>query len=185
MISGCMQFLYPITENEEEKSVDPLLYGSWMDKDKEAIYKIEAGNASNTMRITCVFKGKKSVGDAEANETTIFSAFLFKHENETWLDLQNEALDREKKDLLSGLIPTHFYFLVVEHSASKLVLAAPDFKKMKDLLDDNPDFLKHELVEKDQLLITERGAGFQQKFLKSGKWKDVYSEKETFMKIKP
>jgi len=140
MLGGCvLSSLHPLY-TDEELIFEEKLIGKWSDEDN--IWEFRAGEP-NTYQMR-VFDGQEGR----------FVAHLVKLEDMLFLDIfpDSETLGEPQAFYSFHLLPVHT-FMKVEQIEPKLQLRMMDYDKVSEMLEEDPNLLKHEVVE-DRIVLT-------------------------------
>lgn len=140
MLGGCvLSSLHPLY-TDEELIFEEKLIGKWSDENN--IWEFRAGEP-NTYQMR-VFDGKEGR----------FVAHLVKLGDMTFLDIFPDSVTLGEPQAFYGfhLLPVHT-FMKVEQIEPKLQLRMLDYEKVSKMLEEDPNLLKHEVVE-DRIVLT-------------------------------
>ncbi len=142
IIAGCIPSLHPLY-TDETLIFDEALIGKWKinDKNDEQIWQFsKAGEKEYELRIL------------QAGKEGRFAAHLLELDGKTYLDLypaENKTME--------NLNDTYKMHLIAAHTFLKVNIAGSNLKLnwfMNELLKDDPNQLRHEKVNKDQIVLT-------------------------------
>lgn len=140
MLGGCvLSSLHPLY-TDEELIFEEKLIGKW--SDEHNIWEFRAGEP-NTYQMR-VFDGKEGR----------FVAHLVKLEDMLFLDIfpDEPCLEQDNDFYKLHILPTHT-FMKVDQIGPKLQLRAMDYDKVSKMLQEDPNLLKHEVIE-DRIVLT-------------------------------
>ncbi|MBN2129862.1 MAG: hypothetical protein JW741_10215 [Sedimentisphaerales bacterium] len=158
---GCLCSLHPLYTEDTLVFRDELL-GKW--SDEEGIWEFrDAGDMEYELR---VFDGKEGR----------FSAHLVQLEDMLFLDIYpaDDTLEEMQSFSAMHLVPAHT-FMKVEQIVPTLVLRAIDAGTVGDLLEEDPNLLKHEEVD-DRLVLTASTEALQAFMLALGHDEDLFGD---------
>jgi hypothetical protein len=142
MLGGCVICsLHPLY-TDEELIFEEKLIGKWSAED--GIWEFRAGEP-NTYQMRVLDEGGKEGR---------FVAHLVNLKDMTFLDIfpDGEAIGEPQAFYGFHLLPTHT-FMKVDQIEPKLQLRVMDYDKVSEMLKENPNLLKHEVVE-DRIVLT-------------------------------
>src|SRR4030095_14639959 len=180
---SCVRSLYPITENENEMIFKKELLGPWQDKDS-SLYIVDTvvGKKGKIYRVTIV-DAKKGTDAHGFSDTSHFLASLAQINDRFFLDCTVDMEVFENKNIgesaAGALLQTHFVIPVL-FQRNSIEVAAIDEGKLSSLLTQNHFNLRHELIDKDNLLITEKPLALQQKLREMEKFPGVFEHSTLF-----
>jgi len=167
---GCLPSLHPLY-TEDTLIFRAELLGKWSDGDSIWEFR-DAGDMEYEMR---VFDGKEGR----------FSAHLVQLDDMLFLDIYPADGTLQEMQSLSAmhLVPAHT-FMKVEQIQPKLVLRAIDAGEVGNLLEDDPNLLKHEEVD-NGLVLTASTEALQAFMLAFGHNEDLFEEPSEFTRREP
>lgn len=142
LLVGCLPTLHPIY-NDKTLIFKEELIGKWMDDDGLWQFK-RAGEKEYELRI---FDDEKELGR--------FSAHMVGIEGLMFLDLYPDSEPLEELDdfYKIHILPVHT-FMKVDRIDPNLQLRMVDYEKIGKMLEDNPNLIKHEVVDDDRIVLT-------------------------------
>jgi hypothetical protein len=164
---SCVRSLYPITENENEMVFKRELLGHWIDRDStQYIVDTVKGHSGKTYRVTII--DSKKAADAEGFSDTSYFILHLAHVKSRFLldctiDMEAFANKNIGESAAGAILQTHFIVPVVTIQQNLLEVAPLDEGKLATLLTQQKFRLRNELIDKDNLLITEKPLVLQQK----------------------
>lgn len=142
IFAGCIPSLHPLYD-DQTLIFDEALIGKWMfrDNSEEQIWQFsKAGEKEYELRIF------------QAGKDGRFEAHLLELDGKTYLDLY--PAENKSMENLNDIYKTH---LVAAHTFLKVNLTVHNLKVnwfMHKLLEDDPNLLRHERINKDQIVLT-------------------------------
>jgi hypothetical protein len=150
LLTGCLPSLHPLY-NDETLIFRQELIGKWSKiewmEDHSAFWQFrQAGEKEYELRIH----------DDEAVEHGRFSAHLIEIEGLMFLDIFPDSKPLEDLDdfYQIHILPVHT-FMKVDQINPNLQLRMIDYEKMEEILENDPNSLKHEIVD-DRIVLTAR-----------------------------
>lgn len=142
LLVGCLPTLHPIY-NDKTLIFKEELIGKWTDDDGLWQFK-RAGEKEYELRI---FDDEKELGR--------FSAHMVGIEGLMFLDLYPDSEPLEELDdfYKIHILPVHT-FMKVDRIDPNLQLRMVDYEKIGKMLEDNPNLIKHEVVDDDRIVLT-------------------------------
>ena len=167
---GCLPSLHPLYTDDTLVFRDELL-GKWSHEDGIWEFR-DAGDMEYELR---VFDGQQGR----------FSAHLVQLDDMLFLDIYPADDDLEEMQSFSAthLVPAHT-FMKVEQIDPNLVLRLLDAGEVGNMLDDDPNLLKHEETE-DRLVLTASTEELQAFLLAFGHEEDLFGEATEFTRRVP
>lgn len=152
LLGSCIPSLHPLYTDKELLFKENLI-GTWTEEDSQWVF--EEGSEPNSYDL--------AVTDNEGKGE--FTAHLVKIDNMLFLDLFPEEPDLEGANdfYKSHLLPVHT-FIKVEQIEPILKMRMMDPEEMGDMLENDPNLIKHEIVE-DRVVLT-ASTNQLQKFMK-------------------
>ena len=143
LLAGCLPSLHPLY-NDKTLIFKEELIGKWLGDDDVLWQFTRAGDKEYELRIR---EDEKEVGR--------FSAHLIEIKGWMFLDLYPE--DEQLKDLSDfykmHILPVHT-FMKVDQINPNLQLRMIDYDKVKKMLENDPNLIKHEVVDDDRIVLT-------------------------------
>ena len=171
MLGGCLiPSIHPLY-TDEELIFEEKLVGKWSDGNDIWEFKKGEGKAYK-MR---VFDGKQGR----------FEAHLVELKGVMFLDIfpDGETLDDVQDFYKIHLVPMHT-FMKVGQIEPKLQLQALDYEKVSEMLKDDPNLLKHEVVD-DQIILTAHTKQLQQFMTKYANVEGVFGDTSELTRREP
>lgn len=154
LLCGCVPSIHGIA-SKENKTMDPALIGMWgepNDPNKTEMWRFDKGDEENTYGLIYI-DDRGKVGR--------FDAALVRLGELRFLDIYPKELDDQMNGFYKGhWVPAHTFVKVEEISDQlRIRFMAPD--KLKKMLDEKPELLKHEIVD-GSILLTASTKDLQQ-----------------------
>jgi hypothetical protein len=187
ILISCVRSLYPITENENDLVFRKELLGQWIDNDS-AHYIVDtvSGERGKIYRVA-VIDLKRSPESLNFSDTSYFIVTLVKLKGSLFLDCSPEMERFANKNLgesaIQSVLPTHYILRVISIGQNSIELTSIDKDKFLLLLNQKKFSIRNELVDKDNLLFTEKPIRLQQKLIEMEKFPSVFSH-ETLTLLK-
>jgi hypothetical protein len=179
VFTSCVTSLHPITENENDLIFKKELLGNWVDKDSARYIIEEAKKEGSKFYRATVIDPKKSSEPENFSDTSYFIISLASIKGKLLLDCVADMKKFEKKNVggaaVSSVVPTHFIIPVVSISQNEVELSPLDHDKLLDLLTQGKFKMKNEIVNKDDILFTEKPKNLQQKLIELENFPAVFS----------
>ena len=179
ILVSCVRSLYPISENENNLVFKKELLGHWIDKDS-AHYVVDTiqGHNGKIYRVAIV-DPKKSLESVEFSDTSFFIVSIANVKGRLFLDCYPEMERFANKNLgesaAQSVLPTHFIMRLSSVQPNSIELASIDKDKFLLLLNQKKFSIRNELIDKDNLLFTEKPLQLQQKLIEMEKFPSVFS----------
>jgi hypothetical protein len=179
IFTSCVTSLHPITENESDLVFKKELLGNWIDKDS-AHYIIEENKeyGAKSYQAT-IIDPKKGPEPENFPDTSYFIISLANIKGKFFLDCVADMKRFENKNLgglaTSSVIPTHFIVPVSSINQNEIELSPLDHDKLLALLNQGKFKMKNEIVNKDDILFTEKPKNLQQKLMELENFPAVFN----------
>jgi DNA-directed RNA polymerase subunit H (RpoH/RPB5) len=148
---GCVPSLHPLFTDSEIVFEEKLL-GVWKQGDKETWEFKRAGPNSNNYEMIYTNDGEKGP----------FVAMLGKINDMMFLDLYPDEVEIQANDFYKvHLLPAHT-FLKIEQIQPTLKMRAIDPEKFNKMLTNDPNLIRHEVIDDDRVVITASTQELQQ-----------------------
>jgi hypothetical protein len=143
LLAGCLSSLHPLY-NDKTLVFKQKLIGKWMGDDNGIWQFKKAGDKEYELRI---FDDEKEFGR--------FSAHLVEIKGLMFLDLFPDAKPLEDLDdfYKIHILPVHT-FMKVDQINPKLRLQMIDYDKVGKMIENDPNMIKHEVVDDDRIVLT-------------------------------
>ena len=178
IFTSCVTSLHPITENQADLVFKKDLLGTWVDKDSARYIIEEAKERGDKFYQATVIDPKKSSETGNFSDTSYFIVSLANVKGKLFLDCAADMKKFEIKYLggaaVSSVIPTHFILPVVSIGQNAIELSPFDHDNLLALLQGGKFHMKSELVNKDDILFTEKPRNLQQKLMELEKFPAVF-----------
>jgi len=178
IFTSCVTSLHPITENQAELVFKKDLLGTWVDKDSARYIIEEAKESGDKFYQATVIDPKKSSETGNFSDTSYFIVCLANVKGKLFLDCAADMKKFEIKHLggaaVSSVIPTHFIIPIVSIGQNAIELSPFDHDNLLALLQGGKFHMKSELVNKDDILFTEKPRNLQQKLMELEKFPAVF-----------
>jgi len=178
IFTSCVTSLHPITENQADLVFKKDLLGTWVDKDSARYIIEEAKERGDKFYQATVIDPKKSSETGNFSDTSYFIVSLANVKGKLFLDCAADMKKFEIKHLggaaVSSVIPTHFIIPVVSIGQNAIELSPFDHDNLLALLQGGKFHMKSELVNKDDILFTEKPRNLQQKLMELEKFPAVF-----------
>ena len=178
IFTSCVTSLHPITENQADLVFKKDLLGTWVDKDSARYIIEEAKERGDKFYQATVIDPKKSSETGNFSDTSYFIVSLANVKGKLFLDCAADMKKFEIKHLggaaVSSVIPTHFIIPVVSIGQNAIELSPFDHDNLLALLQGGKFHMKSELVNKDDILFTEKPKNLQQKLMELEKFPAVF-----------
>ena len=178
IFTSCVTSLHPITENQADLVFKKDLLGTWVDKDSARYIIEEAKERGDKFYQATVIDPKKSSETGNFSDTSYFIVSLANVKGKLFLDCAADMKKFEIKHLggaaVSSVIPTHFIIPIVSIGQNAIELSPFDHDNLLALLQGGKFHMKSELVNKDDILFTEKAKNLQQKLMELEKFPAVF-----------
>ena len=178
IFTSCVTSLHPITENQADLVFKKDLLGTWVDKDSARYIIEEAKERGDKFYQATVIDPKKSSETGNFSDTSYFIVSLANVKGKLFLDCAADMKKFEIKHLggaaVSSVIPTHFIIPIVSIGQNAIELSPFDHDNLLALLQGGKFHMKSELVNKDDILFTEKPKNLQQKLMELEKFPAVF-----------
>lgn len=179
IFTSCVTSLHPVTENENDLIFKKELLGNWVDKDSARYIIEEAKEQGSKFYRATMIDPKKSSEPVTVSDTSYFIISLASIKGHLFLDCIADMKKFENKNVggaaVSSVIPTHFIIPVISIGQNEVELSPLDHDKLLDLLNQGRFKMKHEIVNKDDILFTEKPKNLQPKLMELENFPAVFS----------
>ncbi len=190
ILTSCVRSLYPITEDEKEMIFKKELLGHW--KDNEGVeYFIDTlkGPGVKVYRAGVIDTSNNSKSpDKDFSDTSYFLAVLVNIKGKFFLDCTAEmeqlAVKKMGESAAYSLLPTHSIIRVYSMEQNLIEIASIDKDAFSSLIKQKRINIRHELINKDDILLTEKSKILQQKLMELEKFPSVYKVRNRLTRIR-
>jgi len=179
ILESCVTSLHPVTENKNDLVFKKELLGNWVDKDLARYIIEEASERGNKFYRATVIDPKRSSEPVNFSDTSYFIVSLASIKGKLFLDCIADIKKFENKNVggaaVSSLVPTHFIIPVISISQHEVVLSPMDHDELLKVLNQGKLKIKNEILNKDDILFTEKPKNLQQKLMELEKFPGVFS----------
>ena len=171
LLAGCVPSLHPLY-TDKDLTFEEKLSGSW--SDGEQIWKFEGDSEEKSYELIVIDK------DLKKGE---FTAHLVKIDSMLFLDLFPEEPELQANDFYKfHLLPVHT-FVGVEQIEPTLKMRMMDPDTIKQMLENDPNLIKHEIVEEDRVVLTASTEQLQVLMKKHANDKDFFGDTGEFKRL--
>ena len=144
LLSGCIvRSLHPLY-TDENVIFDARLIGQWAEEDSKEIWEF---SQQGEQRYKCVVY-------EEDGEQSILAVHLLNIKGKVFLDFFPTELDRQEGVFYQlHILPVHS-FAYVKQIEPTLQISFPDSDWLQELLEKNPDAIRHEVLGKDDIILS-------------------------------
>lgn len=183
---SCVRSLYPITENRKDVVFKKELLGHWKDVKENTEYIVDS-----TITINGI-KGYKVIvldhsPDKKGVDTSNFLVTLVNLKGHYFLDCSADTSEtvysKISEQELSLLLSVHLIIKVYTIQKDYFTMSVIDNDALSLLLKSRKIIMKHEAVNKNEILLTEKPARLQQKLIELEKFSSVY-KKDSLIRVK-
>ncbi len=198
ILNSCVRSLYPLTENEKEMIFKKELLGKWKDENgpKYLIDTLDGDGGKVYSIIEIVERNNISILGPISNisdtsnfaDTSYFKGILVNIRGNYVMDCSAVMEKTQAKKLgesaAHSLLATHFFIKLSNIKQNSIELSALDPDKLSMLLKQKKIIIRHEVIKKDEILLTEKSKMLQQKLIELEKFPSVYGEINRLVRIK-
>ncbi|MEO6869998.1 MAG: hypothetical protein ABI168_10155 [Ginsengibacter sp.] len=182
-LSSCVTSLYPITENEKDIVFKSEFLGHWKDSDGNSEYVVNpAGDTSGKY-----YKVMTLDYHSDRTDTSNFLVALVNLNDHYFLDCvpdTSQNIYSSSNNASRGfLIPSHLIIKVFSFSNNSINLSAIDNDKLMSLLKSKKIRIRHEDIDSDNILLSEKPVVLQQKLLQLEDFPLVY-KRDSIIRVK-
>jgi hypothetical protein len=173
---GCIRSLHPIY-TEKDIVFEPSLIGQWAEEGDDEIWAFSKGDENAYKFVYTDDKGKQGV----------FTAHLARIEGHLFLDFFPEEPEFEENAFYQfHLLPVHT-FLHVKQIEPRLQMSFPDPDWLKELLEEDPGAIRHEVMEDDDAgpILTASTQELQAFWLKHLTTEDAFGDYSDMKRLEP
>ena len=183
-ISSCVSSLYPISENKNDFVFKEELLGVWGERDGGTRYIVQKAGIKN-YNITVIDKIEPG---SKKNDTSYFLGTLARLNNQYFLDcivdIENPQFRHVGDNTRSAILPLHLIYKIRSIEKNQLNIAAMNIDSLKKIIAGNENYIRHEKLDKDNILLTARPGEVQKKILLSKMTGFIFSESSLLTRIK-
>lgn len=155
LLGGCVLSLHPLY-TEKDLIFEEKLLGNWVKKGSTETWQFERADGGKSYKVVYTDeKGKKGP----------FDAGLGKIDNVMYLNIFPQEPELKENDYYKFHILRAHSFIRIERIEPNLVMRVMDPDTLKKMLENDPNLIKHEIVE-DRLVLTASTEELQ-KFMKA------------------
>jgi len=175
ILAGCVPSLHSLF-TDKDVFFEPQLLGTWADDSEETWQFTQKTDPNNLYEVIYIEKdGKKG----------LFTGALGKINGMTFLDLYPGDILTQANDFYKAhLVPAHT-FLKIEQIRPTLKMRAMNPDKLGKMLADDPNLLKHEIIEDDRVVITAPTQQLQQFIRQHANDEDLFGDPTDLKHIEP
>jgi hypothetical protein len=178
-LASCVRSLYPITEDEKEMIFKKELLGHWKDKDGSQYFiDTVTGSGGKTYLARLIDATRSNSAKTQFSDTSYFLVVLVNINGKFFLDCSAEMEQLSSKKMgesaAYSLLPTHFILRVYSIAQNSIEMASIEKDAFSSLTDQKKINIRHEMIDKDDILLTERPKILQQKLTALEKFSSVY-----------
>lgn len=170
LLGGCIPSLHPLY-TDKELVFEHRLLGTWSQNDQR--WEFKEGQKEKSYDLTFDDKGEKGK----------FTARLVKIDKMLFLDLFPKEPEIEANDFYKfHLLPVHT-FLKIEQIDPVLKMRAMNPDKFKEMIEDKPELIRHEVIE-DRIVLTASTKQLQQFMRKHANDEDLFGDASDLARAK-
>lgn len=186
LLTSCVRSLYPISENEKDMVFKKELPGVWKDKDGSRYVINEITSAGiKAYRVEIIDTSKTTEG---LSDTSYFIAALINIKGKLFFDciadMDQLVVKKVNESAINSLLPTHTILRVFSIQQNSIELASIDKDEFSSLVQQKKVIFRHESMDKDDLLLTEKPQMFQQKLLQLENFPAIYKDRTYLIRVK-
>lgn len=184
MFISCARSLYPLTENQKDIVFKKELLGHWKDaKDNTEYIVNNTIDGSKNYKVIVIDRSS----DKKGVDTSNFLVMLVNLKGHYFLDCTPDTSETVYSKISeqehSLLLPIHLIIKVYTIQNDYFTMSVIDNDALSLLLKKREIIIKHEYINKDEILLTERPAMLQQKLIELEKFSTIY-KKDSLIRIK-
>jgi hypothetical protein len=199
ILNSCVRSLYPLTENEKEMIFKKELLGKWENKYKDRLeYKDGVEYLIDTLKgqngkvysiIEIIKKNTFKSGDTSYfSDTSYFTGMLVKIKGNYIMDCYFDIEEMQGKKLgeseAKALLRTHIFIKISNIEQNSITLSVLDPHKLSMLSKQKKINIRHEVINKEEILLIEKSKTLKQKIIELEKFPSVYGEINRLIRIK-
>ena len=171
ILGGCVPSLHPLY-TDKDLAFEEKLSGSW--SDSEQIWKFEGDSEEKSYELIILDK------DLKKGE---FTAHLVKIDNMLFLDLFPEKPGLQAHDFYKFHLLRVHTFVRVEQIEPTLQMQMMNPDTIKQMLKNDPNLIKHEIVEEDRIILTASTEQLQKIMKKHANDEDFFGDTTEFKRL--
>ncbi len=171
ILGGCVPSLHPLY-TDKDLTFEEKLSGSW--SDSEQIWKFEGDSEEKSYELIILDK------DLKKGE---FTAHLVKIDNMLFLDLFPEKPGLQAHDFYKFHLLRVHTFVRVEQIEPTLQMQMMNPDTIKQMLKNDPNLIKHEIVEEDRIILTASTEQLQKLMKKHANDEDFFGDTTEFKRL--
>lgn len=181
---SCVTSLYPLTDNVKDIVFKDELLGHWKHPKENTEYFIDSITTSKglTYRVMLIQHESNAKPDT-SNFTMLLVNIKGKYFLDCTPDITHPAFSDIGEQSKSLLLPTHFIIKVYAIEKEYFSMSAIDKDALVILLQNKNIMIRHEDINKDDILFTEKPEMLQKKLLELEKFSTVY-KRDSLIRIK-
>lgn len=184
MFISCVRSLYPITENEKDVVFKKELVGHWKNAKDNTEYIVSSTiNGSKNYKVMVLDHSS----DKKGVDTSNFLVMLVSIKGHYFLDCTPDTSEsvysKISEQERSLLLPAHLIIKVYTIQKDYFTMSAIDNDALSLLLKNRKIIIKHEEINKNEILLIEKPPMLQQKLIELEKFSSVY-KKDSLIRIK-
>ena len=181
---SCVSSLYPVTENSNDIVFKKEIIGRWKDVNGTSEYLVD----SITNELGEIYKVIILDHDTNRNitDTSNFLVTMVNIKGGFFLDCMPDtsfAYSHFSDLTRSFILPCHFIIKIYSIGTDYIALSAIDKDALSGLLDNKKITIKHENINKDDVLLTDKPAMLQEKLNELDHFTSVY-KKDSLVRVK-
>lgn len=171
ILGGCVPSLHPLY-TDKDLTFEEKLSGIW--SDSEQIWKFEGDSEEKSYELIILDK------DLKKGE---FTAHLVKIDNMLFLDLFPEKPGLQAHDFYKFHLLRVHTFVRVEQIEPTLQMQMMNPDTIKQMLKNDPNLIKHEIVEEDRIILTASTEQLQKLMKKHANDEDFFGDTTEFKRL--
>jgi len=156
------------------------LLGKWKDKDgPEYLIDTLKGQNGKVYSIIEIMDKNKTLGSSEKfSDTSYFNGMLVNIKGNYFMDcsavMEQTQAKKWGESAAQSLLRTHFFIQISNIQQNSIELSALDPDKLSMLLKQKKINIRHEVINKEEILLTEKSKMLQQKLMELEKFSSAY-----------
>jgi|GEM_PF-3902548 len=184
-ISCGVKSLYPLSDKKQDMVFKKELLGEWKETKNNTQYFIDTVNGSLGKEYAVMLIDHSS--NDKLVDTSRFLAILVNLKGHYFIDCMTDISQHVNTTIgelsKSLLLSTHFFIKVYTIDKNVITMSVIDKDALSLLLKDNKIRMKHENINKDDILLLDNSEVLQQKLIELEKFSSVY-KKDSLVRIK-